>query len=151
MRYLAYALFFFCNTLYAQSVPKFDNYSIKDVYRGPVAPLRLSDDQKNHLYGEYLYAAENSNKVNYAGHYILFIYGCGGGALCAGVKDAKNGHLLETGTDAYDASFWNGATFKINSSLLEISGKTFENNFTATDFFVFEKDELKKIHSQKDD
>lgn len=151
MRFLVFFILFFSNALYAQNAPKFTDYSVKEIYTGPVAQLHLSDSQKNYVYGEYLHAAESANTVNYGGHYILFIYGCGGGALCAGIKDAKSGILLDTGTDAYDSAHWHGASFKIDSFLLKISGKTFDEKYSSNDFFILEKNQLKKIHTQKAD
>ncbi|MNE50015.1 hypothetical protein D3C80_1445720 [compost metagenome] len=83
--------------------------------------------------------------MNFAGHYILFVYGCGGGALCAGVKDALNGHLLDTGTDAYDSDSWEGATFKTNSSLLIMAGRSFDSKKSRDDYYKLERDNLIKI------
>jgi len=151
MRYLTCFLFFFCSLLHAQNEPVFTDYIVKEIYNGPVAPLHLSDSQKNYVYGEYLNAAETANSVNYSGHYILFIYGCGGGALCTGVKDAKSGLLLDTGTDAYNSAFWHGATFKKDSCLLKISGKTFDEKDIGIDFFVLKNNELIKISTQEID
>ncbi|TDN54838.1 hypothetical protein EC843_101896 [Buttiauxella sp. JUb87] len=137
------------NIVEAKSTPAFEDYNVTNVYKGPVHELVLTDAEKNYIYGEYLHAAQNAKKVNFSGHYVFFTYGCGGGALCSSFLDAKTGHLLDTGTDAYDMEYWKGSETKPNSSLLIISGKTVDEKESATKYFILKDNSLNLLESKK--
>lgn len=71
--------------------PKFESYPTK-VYTGPNAKLALSGDPQARTYRTRLreWATE---KVNFAGHYILAMWGCGTGCVQIMLIDAKTGKI----------------------------------------------------------
>jgi hypothetical protein len=107
------------------AVPKFENYIVTDVYTGRVSSLQESSSGSN-VWDEYRNQASHS-KVNFTGHYIVFTGGCGGGAICGEVFDAKTGKIVSSLPDEYllpqdaeDDVF--DIFYKENSRLIEISG-----------------------------
>ncbi|WP_312229972.1 hypothetical protein [Pseudescherichia sp.] len=145
MKKFLFAIIFISWGVFASCPPTFSEHPVKNIYTGDVHSLALTSEQENYVYGEYLNAAKNAIKVNFAGHYIVFIYGCGGGVLCAGVKDAINGQLLDTGAGAYDMTTWEGAKFEKDSSLLIISGRNLESSKAGDDYFKLDEKKLIKI------
>jgi len=76
----------------------------------------------NYLVGD----KSNIKQANFAGHYLVSTYGCGGGAICGDIKNLLTGNT--TGLpNAYlieDDSGKNGflANYNLDSSLIIISG-----------------------------
>lgn len=121
-----YACFLFFVLLFSglafPAVPKFENYIVTDVYTGRVSSLQESSSGSN-VWDEYRNQASHS-KVNFAGHYIVFTGGCGGGAICGEVFDAKTGKIVSSLPDEYLLSQDDvlDIFYKENSRLIEISG-----------------------------
>ncbi|MBM7063405.1 hypothetical protein JQX08_22015 [Pseudomonas sp. UL073] len=105
--------------------PRFDDYKVLAIFddtSNAAAAGRQSDDAQSDLREQ---AAKQP--ANFAGHYIVLTSGCGGGAICGEILDAKSGRavtglpnayliLSEDGTSAFDA------IFQENSRLIIISG-----------------------------
>jgi hypothetical protein len=103
---------------------KFENYKVDSIFAGPNHALDIAD-QSNDNWKTYRSNAIK-RKVNFAGHYIVYTGGCGGGAICGEILDAKTGKIVSGFPNAYelespDGSFY-GAVFHLNSNLLVISG-----------------------------
>jgi hypothetical protein len=103
--------------------PRFEEYKVNRIFKGDNHELVVEDDEDNWS----LYRKQAIRKpVNFAGHYIVFATGCGGGAICGEILDAKTGKIVSGFPNAYelespDGSFY-GAVFHLNSNLLVISG-----------------------------
>ena len=119
-------------TLYSQTLSvsalamelKLENYKVDSVFTGPNHELDVPDQ------GEDNWKIYRTNaikrKVNFAGHYIVFTGGCGGGAICGEILDAKTGKLVTGYPNAYeldspDGSYYD-AEFRPGSRLLVITG-----------------------------
>ncbi|WP_371369511.1 hypothetical protein ACA097_07695 [Pseudomonas sp. QL9] len=110
----------------AQEVgPKFQDYKVDCVFAGPNHGLDVSA-QSDDIWGEYRRSAIK-RKVNFAGHYIIFTGGCGGGAICGEILDAMTGRVVAGFPNAYELDSADGgyydAEYHPDSRLLEISGK----------------------------
>ncbi len=104
--------------------PRFEDFKVEDIYQGKNHEL-VVDDQSDDNWKTYRSNAIK-RKVNFAGHYIVYTGGCGGGAICGEVLDARTGKIVSGFPNAYelespDGSFY-GAVFHINSRLLVITG-----------------------------
>lgn len=110
---------------YAESIePQFDDYKVNSVFAGPNHALDVTD-QGDDSWTAYRKRAIARN-VNFAGHYIVYTGGCGGGAICGEILDAKTGKIIDGFPNAYelespDGSYYD-AKFHPESRLLVISG-----------------------------
>ncbi len=69
--------------------PRFEDYPAGEVYRGPVARVRL-DSRRARLFRTRL-AEDSRGGPNFAGRYTVVVWGCGTGCAQMGVVDAKTG------------------------------------------------------------
>lgn len=108
--------------------PDFKDYTVTPVFTGqhhqPV-PQENSNPQMDKARAQAL-----KGKVNFAGHYILHMLGCGGSALCGEVLDARTGEVAGGPPNAYDGSTV-GMSFFPDSRLIIISGMTLDTEQDA--------------------
>jgi hypothetical protein len=103
--------------------PRFEEYKVNRIFKGDNHELVVEDDEDNWS----LYRKQAIKKpVNFAGHYIVFAMGCGGGAICGEILDAQTGSIAASFPNAYemdspDGSYYD-ASFKLDSRLMVISG-----------------------------
>lgn len=72
----------------------FKNYPVTAIYKGKVAPLKLSRGEKEGVIGEKLqYTIDNFPKINFAGHYIAATWSCGMWCDWSAFIDAKTGEV----------------------------------------------------------
>jgi hypothetical protein len=69
--------------------PDFKDYAVTPVFSGPNHEP-VQQEQSNPVM-DSTRAKALQGKVNFAGHYILYRFGCGGGAICGEVLDAQTG------------------------------------------------------------
>jgi len=86
-----------------KSAPVFADYPVSEIYIGKHAKAKTGKGvgQPHPLYGYMpsmfrtrLNEAAKSGSVNFAGHYILTVWGCGTGCLDGGIVDAKSGDVF---------------------------------------------------------
>ena len=75
----------------ARSKPQFSDYHVKEIYKGPVARVRL-DSAQARMFRTRL-REDSRSGPNFAGHYTVVIWGCGTGCAQMGVVDAKTGNV----------------------------------------------------------
>lgn len=108
----------------ANGAPGFPDYPAAPVFQGPNHPLLETNEGDDGWYAAMKKASQR--KVNFAGQYVVFTDGCGGGAICGAILDAKTGRLTDSFPNAYlldgpdDASF--DSSFRAESRLLIIQG-----------------------------
>lgn len=112
------------NAFAGSSEPKFEDYKVDSVFAGPNHSLE-SFDQSDDKWIAYRSNAIK-RKVNFAGHYVVYTGGCGGGAVCGEILDAKTGRIVAGFPNAYllddpDGSYYD-AEFRPESRLLVIHG-----------------------------
>lgn len=146
-------LFFMFSGLAFSAVPKFKDYMVTDIYTGGISPLKESPSGSN-IWNEYRNQASHS-KVNFAGHYIVFTGGCGGGAICGEVFDAKTGKIVSSLPDEYILSDDEDAFdifYKENSRLIEISGTPVSGGNESgyrTHYYEFKNEKFIYISTEK--
>lgn len=108
--------------------PDFKDYTVTPVFTGahhePV-PQEYSNPLMDKARAQAL-----KGKVNFAGHYILHMLGCGGGAICGEVLDARTGEVAGGLPNAYDGSAFD-MSFLPDSRLIIISGITLDTEEDA--------------------
>ena len=71
-------------------LPKFEDYHIQEQYKGnTAAPIITKDDRE---FRTRLREAARG-KANFAGHYVLTVWGCGATCLMGAAIDAKTGKV----------------------------------------------------------
>ena len=71
--------------------PRFEDYPVREVYRGPAAPVRL-DSRKARMFRTRL-REDSRGGPNFAGRYAVVVWGCGTGCAQMGVVDSKTGRV----------------------------------------------------------
>ncbi|APC19257.1 hypothetical protein BLL42_14515 [Pseudomonas frederiksbergensis] len=98
---------------------KFEDFKVAEVFSGQNHAL-LPVDHSN-LWMDEARAQAIAGKVNFAGHYILHKFGCGGGTLCAEVLDARTGEVVTGLPNAYNGDSL-VLSYQSDSNLIIISG-----------------------------
>lgn len=144
---------FFCLFLLSFSVfsktPTFSKYNVGTVYDG--VNHALVEPQSGNVSVDTLRISASHKKANFSGHFYLYTFGCGGGAICGEILDLKTGRVVTGLPDAYDGSSFD-LDFKPDSSLLIIYGtslsSTPSDEESASDMVVyynFDSNTLKKL------
>jgi ankyrin repeat protein len=120
--------------------PRFDDFSVSAVYKGPHAPVDLSSNPEAQTYRTRL--REGVKKPpNFAGHYVLVEWGCGTECTVYMMVDVKNGRVF----DAPQALM--GGTFRLNSSLFIATADT-NNASYGSSFFHWSNGRFNIIYHQ---
>ncbi len=126
---------------------KFFDYPVGEIYKGTNAKVKLAPDLSAHFRSALLEAG--AQRVNFAGHYVVFEYACGGGCITGSVLDAITGEVVARFPGAYiegDEPESFNAQYKVDSSLMIITGKSaYRNKGIKTKCYDFKKNEFKEI------
>jgi hypothetical protein len=71
--------------------PRFEDYPVREVYRGRVAPVIL-DTKRARMFRSKL-REDSRQGTNFAGHYTVVFWGCGTGCAQVAVVDARTGRV----------------------------------------------------------
>ncbi|MCA1618052.1 MAG: hypothetical protein LC795_01810 [Acidobacteria bacterium] len=123
--------------------PRFEDYPVREVYRGTVAPVRL-DSRKARAYRTRL-REDSRAGPNFAGRYTVVVWGCGTGCAQMGVVDAVTGRAyfppveymdIPDTEDGAARSRW----FRLDSKLLRITQNYYDGRggYTAY-YFLFDR------------
>ncbi|MBA3765558.1 MAG: hypothetical protein H0W99_00960 [Acidobacteria bacterium] len=141
------------NTSSAQEkVPQFNDFQVKEQYRGKPHALVLSGDAR--MFRTRLREAAKG-KPNFAGHYIVATWGCGSACVMGAVIDVKTGRVymlpatLCCWTAMVDDQF-NPVEFRLNSRLIIFSGARNEREGDAgAHYYKFENNRFVFLRSIK--
>jgi hypothetical protein len=139
--------------------PKPQDYSVKEVYKGKIAPVIL-DTKKARMFRTVLRQGAKAGP-NFAGHYTMVAWGCGLGSFELAIIDAKTGRVYFppfgciTLAGGIDLPIYGGNTpnpgFRLDSKLFVILGiedKADANpGDRAAKFYVFDKGKFKLVYS----
>ena len=75
----------------AAAAPRFEDYPVREAYKGPVAPVRL-DGRRARMFRTRL-REDSRGGPNFAGRYTVVVWGCGTGCAQMGVVDSKTGRV----------------------------------------------------------
>jgi hypothetical protein len=127
----------------ASRAPRFEDYPVREVYRGPVARVRL-DSRKARMFRTRL--REDAPKgPNFAGRYTVVIWGCGTGCAQMGVVDCVTGRVYFPPVEYMDIidtedeaarSQW----FRLDSRLLVITQNLYDGRGSYTaHYYLFDR------------
>src|SRR5919107_721866 len=104
--------------------PRFEDYPVREVYKGAVADVRL-DSRRARMFRTRL-REDSRGGPNFAGRYTVVVWGCGTGCAQMGVVDSKTGRVyfppveyadIPDMEDEAERSRW----FRLDSRLLRIT------------------------------
>lgn len=120
----------------ARPAPRFEDYPVREVYKGPVARVRL-DSKMARMFRTRL-REDSRGGPNFAGRYVVVIWGCGTGCAQMGVVDAKTGRVYFPPVEYMDIpDVENEATrgFRLDSRLLVITRNLYDGQGTYTAYY----------------
>lgn len=104
-------------------IPQFKDYPIEAAFNGKHAPVKLTKD--NRSFRTRLREAAAKGKPDFAGRYIVAIWGCGTSCLGGAVIDAKTGDVafLPGAVNSWEGDEnLNPIEYRLNSRLIVFSG-----------------------------
>jgi hypothetical protein len=129
-------------------VPRFEDYPVRQVYRGRNAAVLLDAD--SWAFRTRLRAAARE-RPNFAGHYIVTGWGCGTGCTVGAVIDARTGRVYWFPHQAsldYDApDDFESVRFRLDSRLIVIYGAAGEDGEAdlGTHFYEFDGRRFRQV------
>ena len=146
------AFAYFCVSASAQEksrVPRFEEYSVKEVYKGKSARPILTTP-KHRQYEIYITAVADGG-ANFAGHYAVIMLNCGDTCITADFLDLRSGKIVHR---TFSASGWREhhdafrkVEFRSDSRLIVFAGGISGKPPVGWHFFVFDNGKLKRVHS----
>ena len=139
-------------TVSAQTpLPKFTDYPVSETFARKNARVVLT--QNDRVYQTRLREVARDQRPNFAGHYILTIWGCGTSCVMGAVIDAKTGRVhwwdfsvCCWGSDVDDK--WGPIQVRLNSRLIIFSGARNEKDGDiGTHFYKFEQGKFVHLKS----
>jgi hypothetical protein len=132
-----------------EAAPRFEDYPTPERYRGRVAPLVLSRDDKR--FRTRLRWAAKNERPNFAGHYILTTWGCGAQCLMGALIDARTGKVYSI---PFTICCWGHEQdeqfapirFRLDSRLIIFEGALNEEG-VGLYYYVWEKNRFRLLHS----
>jgi len=118
--------------------PRFEDYPVGELYKGPVAPVRL-DSRRARMFRTRL-REDSRGGPNFAGRYTVVVWGCGTGCAQMGVVDSKTGRAyfppveymdIPDMGDAEARSQW----FRLDSRLLRITRDFYDGTGSYTAYY----------------
>ncbi|WP_368884454.1 hypothetical protein [Providencia vermicola] len=116
----------------------YENFAVKNVYSLPNHKL-VEPSSGNDLL-DSIRSKESFLPANFSGHYRIYTFGCGGGALCGEVLDISSGLVVAMLPDEYlvtnhidDLKI----EFNVNSSLMYIEGNLANDNKKIKSYYSF--------------
>ena len=126
----------------AARAPRFEDYPVREVYKGAVADVRL-DSRRARMFRTRL-REDSRGGPNFAGHYTVVIWGCGTGCAQMGVVDSKTGRVYFPPVEYMDIPDMEDAAvrsqwFRLDSRLLRITQNFYDGmgSYTAY-YYLFE-------------
>ena len=138
----------------AARAPKFEDYPVREVYKGPAAPVRL-DGKRARLYRTRL-REDSRTGPNFAGHYTVVIWGCGTGCAQMAVVDSKTGRVYFPPVEYMDIPDMEDASvrsqwFRLDSRLLRITKNEYDalGSYTAF-YYLFDGGRFRLLRKAKE-
>jgi hypothetical protein len=123
--------------------PRFEDYPVREVYKGPVAPVRL-DGRMARMFRTRL-REDSRSGPNFAGRYTVVVWGCGTGCAQMGVVDAVTGRVYFPPVDYMDIPDMENEAerarwFRPDSRLLRITRDSYDSTGSYTAYYyLFDK------------
>jgi hypothetical protein len=122
----------------SRPAPRFEDYPVREIYKGPVASVRL-DSRKARMFRTRL-REDSRGGPNFAGRYTVVVWGCGTGCAQMGVVDARNGRVYFPPVEYMDIPDTEDAearsrVFRLDSRLLVITKNLYDGQGTYTAYY----------------
>ena len=130
-------------------VPRFDDYPVKEVYKGRSAVPVLTTP-KHQQYEVYIRAVADGG-ANFAGHYAVIMLNCGDTCVTADFLDLRTGKIIHR---TFSSSGWRDhhdafrkIEFRSDSRLIVFAGGIGGRPPLGWHFYVFDGGRLKRLHT----
>ena len=149
--------FLFCLTIMFSIIahakdPQFEDYPA-NVYKGKNSTLKLNSNTSSF---KTRFKSISNSKPNYAGHYVIDFFGCGGGCIAGMAFNVKTGATqfmpFDTLTGCYidEEYFDQKIDFKVNSRLFIAYGSDGQADSPClVKYYVEQNGAIKLIHTKK--
>jgi hypothetical protein len=122
----------------SRPAPRFEDYPVREIYKGPVASVRL-DSRKARMFRTRL-REDSRVGPNFAGRYTVVVWGCGTGCAQMGVVDSKTGRVYFPPVEYMDIPDMEDAEarsrlFRLDSRLLVITKNLYDGQGTYTAYY----------------
>jgi hypothetical protein len=151
---IALALAFAANSAAQERLPRWSDYPAKELYKGRAVEPVINTPHARMFRTRLREIAARDGLPNFAGGYLVAIWGCGSACVGGGIVDARTG----TVTMLPSVSGWReihddfeGIDFRADSRLLVLSGERDEKGDMGRHFYVMEKGRLKLVRSVRND
>ena len=134
--------------------PRFEDYPVREVYRGPVSPVRI-DSRQARMFRTRLREGARGGP-NFAGRYTVVIWGCGTGCAQMGVVDAATGRVYFPPVEYMDIpdmeneagrSQW----FRLDSRLLRVTQNYYDGaGGYAAYYYLFERGRFRLLRKAEE-
>jgi hypothetical protein len=119
-------------------VPRFEDYPVREIYKGPVAPVRL-DSRKARMFRTRL-REDSRGGPNFAGRYTVVVWGCGTGCAQMGLVDARNGKVYFPPVEYMDIPDMEdeaarSRVFRLDSRMLVVTRNHYDGQGTYTAYY----------------
>ena len=134
--------------------PRFEDYPAREVYKGPIARVRL-DSRTARMFRTRLREGATTGP-NFAGRYTVVIWGCGTGCAQMGVVDARTGRVYFPPLEYMDIpdmedeaarSGW----FRLDSRLLRVTQNHYDGRggYTAY-YYLFDDNRFRLLRKAEE-
>jgi len=131
------------------NVPQFADHAVS-IYSGPVSAPDLSSHPDAKTYATRLRTAA-TEKINFAGEYILTTWGCGANCIMGAALNAKTGrvHFLPGTICCWFEAGKNvePVVFQVDSNLIVLTGLIHEQEPMATRYYEFRDGQFRLTHA----
>jgi len=126
-----------------RDVPQFDQYLVKSVYKGEPATIDPADESMFHT----RLADAAKQDVNFAGEYVLTVWGCGAGCFDGAAVNLRTGKVAFFPGAMHRKMFSDDEVlqYRINSRLFMMTGYLNEDGNYASYYYELTDNTFKRI------
>lgn len=142
-------------TATAARSPRYDDYPVREIYKGRIAPVVL-DSKRARMFRSRL-REDSRTGPNFAGHYTVVYWGCGTGCAQMAVVDAKTGRVYWPPLEYMDIppdteqDGLHGRGFRLDSKLLVLTRYQYDMQRTFTAYYyLFENNRFRLIRKAEE-
>ena len=141
--YVIFLLILKCQHVHA-GAPLFSKYPVSSAYKG--GNHRLLENDTGFFEIDWTRKQAINEKPNFAGHYVVYTFNCGTGAMCGEILNIKTGMVAAKLPYPYISENLTINT-KIDSALMIVSGIPLDQDDKKIrrEYYLISKNGLKKI------
>src|ERR1051325_4905066 len=138
----------------SRPAPRFEDYPVREIYKGPVAAVRL-DSKRARMFRTRL-REDSRGGPNFGGRYTVVVWGCGTGCAQMGVVDSKTGRVYFPPVEDMDIPDLEDADvrarwFRLDSRLLVVTQNHYDIGQTYTAYYyLFESGRFRLLRKAEE-